>query len=114
MRLRRARAGTWGLLAACALLFSSLAFAQTSSEAAEPSARQAPQASASENSREDQTEQFKHSASVKWLARVTGLSPDGAYWVAIGLNFAVVAGLIAWALKKNLPALFRNRTASIQ
>jgi len=48
------------------------------------------------------------------LARITGLSIDAAYWLAVILNFAIVAGLIAWAAKKNLPAMFRNRTASIQ
>jgi len=30
------------------------------------------------------------------------------------LNFAIVAGVIAWFSRKNLPAMFRNRTASIQ
>ncbi|MBO0910302.1 MAG: ATP synthase F0 subunit B [Acidobacteria bacterium] len=114
MRLRRARAGTWGLVAAFALFLCSLAFAQKSSDAAERSARQAPAASASENSGGDPMEQFRHSASVRGLARMTGLSVEAAYWLALCLNFAVVAGVIGWASKKNLPALFRNRTASIQ
>jgi len=30
------------------------------------------------------------------------------------LNFAIVVGAIWWFSKKNLPAMFRNRTASIQ
>lgn len=63
---------------------------------------------------EDSTTQLKHSASVKLLSRITGLSTDGAYWLAVILNFAVVAGVIIWASKKNLPAVFRNRTSSIQ
>lgn len=62
----------------------------------------------------DETEQFKHSSSVQWLARHTGLSQDGAYWLAVIINFAVVAGLIVWASTKNLPGMFRSRTASIQ
>jgi F-type H+-transporting ATPase subunit b len=66
------------------------------------------------NSGEDETAQFKHSASVKLLSRITGLSMDGSYWLAVGLNFAIVVGVIAWAAKKNLPAIFRNRTATIQ
>ncbi len=63
---------------------------------------------------EDETAQFKHSASVKLLSRITGLSMEGAYWLAVLLNFAIVAGVIVWASKKNLPAIFRSRTASIQ
>jgi F-type H+-transporting ATPase subunit b len=66
------------------------------------------------NSGEDETSQFKHSASVQLLARITGLSLEGAYWLAVAVNFAIVAGLIAWASKKSLPAMFRNRNASIQ
>jgi F-type H+-transporting ATPase subunit b len=39
---------------------------------------------------------------------------DGAYWLAAGLNFAIVIGVIAWMSGKHLPATFRNRTADIQ
>jgi F-type H+-transporting ATPase subunit b len=114
MSLRRARAGTWLLLAAWGLLFSTLAFAQTPSEAADSSAGKAPAASASENSGGDETAQLRNSASVKLLARITGLSTQAVYWLAVGLNFAIVAGVIWWAWKRNVPALFRSRTASIQ
>ena len=51
--------------------------------------------------------QFKHSASVKLLSKITGLSMDGAYWLAAGLNFAIVIGVIAWMSGKHLPATFR-------
>jgi F-type H+-transporting ATPase subunit b len=60
------------------------------------------------------TDQFKHSASVQMISHITGLSLEGAYWLAVVINFAIVVGVIAWASKKNLPAMFRNRTASIQ
>lgn len=63
---------------------------------------------------EDDQAQFKHSASVQLVAKLTGLSLDGAYWLCVFLNFAVVAGAIVYFSKKNLPSLFRNRTASIQ
>jgi F-type H+-transporting ATPase subunit b len=63
---------------------------------------------------EDDQEQFKRSTSVSWLAGKTGLSLDQAYWLSILLNFAVVAGLLIWLSKKNLPGFFRNRTTSIQ
>lgn len=62
----------------------------------------------------EDTAQFKHSASVKLLSRITGLSLEGAYWLAVLINFGIVAGVIVWASKKNLPSVFRNRTASIQ
>jgi F-type H+-transporting ATPase subunit b len=63
---------------------------------------------------EDETAEFKHSASVKFLAKHTGLSLEHAYWLSVLLNFAIVAGLIFWLSKKHLPGMFRNRTASIQ
>jgi F-type H+-transporting ATPase subunit b len=75
---------------------------------------QSPSGGAEKSSSEDETGQFKHSASVKLISKVTGLSLDGAYWLAVGINFAIVVGVVAWASKKNLPAMFRNRTATIQ
>jgi len=123
--LREAKLRTLALLAAGVLALSLSTFAQTpaspssSEPPANPSAENAPANAAPNtgsepNSGEDETAQFKHSASVQLLSRITGLSLDGAYWLAVLLNFAIVAGLIAWAAKKNLPAMFRNRTASIQ
>jgi F-type H+-transporting ATPase subunit b len=66
------------------------------------------------NSESDPNAQFKHSGSVRLLSKITGLSVDGAYWFAVVLNFAVVVAAIVWASKKYLPAVFRDRTASIQ
>jgi F-type H+-transporting ATPase subunit b len=63
---------------------------------------------------EDDQEQFKHSASVQMLAKLTGMSLDHAYWLGVSLNFAIVAGILIWAARKYLPDAFRNRTASIQ
>jgi F-type H+-transporting ATPase subunit b len=59
-------------------------------------------------------EQFKHSPSVQFVAKLTGLDLEQAYWVCVLLNFALIAAAILWISKKNLPGLFRNRTASIQ
>lgn len=116
MRIFRHKSKAAFLLTATALLFSALAIGQTSAPPAEgrPNTENAPANAAPENSSGDETEQFKRSASVQLLSRITGLSIEGAYWLAVGLNFVIVAGLIAWAMKKNLPAMFRNRTASIQ
>jgi F-type H+-transporting ATPase subunit b len=63
---------------------------------------------------ESDEEQFKHSSSVQFLARITGLSLEHAYWLSVLLNFAIIAGAIIWISRKNLPSVFRNRTASIQ
>jgi F-type H+-transporting ATPase subunit b len=63
---------------------------------------------------EDENAAFKHSASVQWIARHTGLSLGQAYWLSVFLNFAVIAGAIVWVSKKKLPGFFSNRTASIQ
>ena len=63
---------------------------------------------------EDQTAQFKRSPSVQWLARKTGLSLEGVYWVSFAANFIIVAVLIGLALKSNLPAMLRNRTQDVQ
>jgi F-type H+-transporting ATPase subunit b len=57
---------------------------------------------------------FKRSASIKWLARVTGLSQEHAYWLAVLLNFGVVVVAMVWAARKFLPSVFRERTAAIQ
>jgi len=63
---------------------------------------------------EDDAGQFKRSASVQFVAKVTGWSLENAYRFCVVLNFAVIAGVIIWLSKKSLPGLFRNRTAFIQ
>jgi len=63
---------------------------------------------------EDDTGQFKHSASVQFVARLTGMSLEHAYWVCLVLNFGLIAAVIIWFSKTKLPSLFRSRTASIQ
>jgi len=67
-----------------------------------------------EAAQEDEQAQFKHSASVQLVAKLTGLSLDHAYWLCVLLNFAVIAGTLIYLSKKHLPNLFRGRTASIQ
>ena len=63
---------------------------------------------------EDDTAEFKQSASVRFMARITGMSLQHAYWLAVLLNFGVVAGVLIWVSKKFLPVAFRNRTNAIQ
>jgi F-type H+-transporting ATPase subunit b len=123
-KFRKLRFAKVALLLAAAMLFSAFALAQSSeSQPANPSAQSASAGSnadqakfgeSKETSSEDETTPFKHSASVKLLSKITGLSTDGAYWLAVILNFAIVVGVVVWFSKKNLPAAFRGRTASIQ
>ena len=63
---------------------------------------------------EDETAQFKQSASVRMLSKLTGGNLQHAYWLAVLLNFGVIAAVILWASKKFLPGAFRARTAAIQ
>ncbi len=63
---------------------------------------------------EDDNAQFKHSGSVQKVASLTGLSTEHAYWLCLFVNFAIVAAIIIWASRKNLPGLFRARTLHIQ
>lgn len=126
-KFRKHNLGKLGLMLAVAIVLSTFTLAQasqsqpTNSSASQVSTAPAPatadQAKSGESKEapaEDETTPFKHSPSVKLLARITGLSIDGAYWLAVILNFAIVAGAIFWFSKKNLPAAFRGRTATIQ
>jgi F-type H+-transporting ATPase subunit b len=63
---------------------------------------------------EDETAEFKQSASVKAIARITGLSVSHAFLLSDLLNFAVIAIVIIWAGRKFLPGIFSARTAAIQ
>jgi F-type H+-transporting ATPase subunit b len=66
------------------------------------------------NEEKGENEEFKRSASVRVLARLTGMSLEHAYWLAVLLNFAVIAGVVIWISRSKLPGVFRNRTQSIQ
>ena len=62
----------------------------------------------------DDKAQFRESASVKFIARHTGLSTGTAYLLSVLLNFAVIAGIVIWVTRKYLPGTFSARTAAIQ
>jgi F-type H+-transporting ATPase subunit b len=62
----------------------------------------------------DEMEEFKHSASVQAIHRITGLTIQQSYWASVLLNFVVIAAVIIWAGRKYLPGIFRDRTAAIQ
>ena len=118
VRRGRVACGHIAILASLFLLFllsySAGAQANPPSSSPEHSARPTNGEPAKEAAEEDDQAQFKHSASVQTVAKLTGLSLDNAYWLCLVLNFAIVAGAVVYLSKKNLPGMFRNRTASIQ
>jgi F-type H+-transporting ATPase subunit b len=62
----------------------------------------------------DETAEFKQSASVQGIARLTGLSVNHAFLLSDIFNFLVIAIVIIWAGRKFLPGIFSARTAGIQ
>ena len=62
----------------------------------------------------DEMAEFKESASVRLIGRLTRLNLQQSYWLSVVLNFAVIAALIAWAGLKYLPGIFRERSIAIQ
>jgi F0F1-type ATP synthase membrane subunit b/b' len=63
---------------------------------------------------EEENVTLKHSAMVRKLAVLTGGNVHYAHLLAMGLNFAIVIGIVVWVARKFVPGLLRNRTASIQ
>ena len=62
----------------------------------------------------DEMAEFKQSASVRGIAKLTGLTLQQSYWLCVVLNFVVIAAVMVWAARKNLPGMFRDRSAAIQ
>jgi F-type H+-transporting ATPase subunit b len=62
----------------------------------------------------DAMAEFKESASVQMIGRLTGLNLQQSYWLSMVLNFVVIAAVIIWAARKYLPGMFRDRSAAIQ
>jgi F-type H+-transporting ATPase subunit b len=91
----------------------------SSTQAAQPAKRPSIQseltkASEAAAGEEEEGSEFKQSASVKWIASHTALSPKGAYWLLIIINFAIVAAVVGYFWKANAPAAFRTRTETIR
>jgi F-type H+-transporting ATPase subunit b len=63
---------------------------------------------------EEENANLKHASPIRWLARKTGLSVHQAHLLALSLNFAIVVVVVFLAARKSLPAIFRNRSQSIQ
>lgn len=75
---------------------------------------EASKAAEGEPEKEDQATGLKHSTAVRWIAKITGLSVESAYWIAMAINFAIVIIAIAWFMKSSLPGYFRSRNEAIQ
>ncbi|HEY2362792.1 MAG TPA: ATP synthase F0 subunit B [Candidatus Angelobacter sp.] len=110
------------VLLGIALMPASSLRAQESAKPANATAQQPPQATPPSPEHEGQKElenggeadAIRHSPSVKWIARHTGLTVDQAYWLCLALNFAVIFFFMARLLGKMLPGYFRGRTSTIQ
>jgi F-type H+-transporting ATPase subunit b len=62
----------------------------------------------------EESDPVRHSPAVRWISSKSGLTVDQAYWLCIGINFAVVFIFIVVMLRKKLPGYFTSRTAAIQ
>ncbi len=83
----------------------------SSDPADQPKAEQGDKREAAED---DGTAQFKQSPSVQWLGKHLGLSAGAMYWLAVVVNFAIIALGIVYFCRLHLPTMFRNRTESIR
>jgi F-type H+-transporting ATPase subunit b len=63
---------------------------------------------------EEENENLKHSASVQWFSRKTGMTVHQVHLLMFVANFLIIAFLIYWFARKSVPAALRNRTESIQ
>ena len=122
---RIVRAGLLALLmVSCASVVSLRAQEQPASaeqkEASVDSAQQSAGRQLAHESKEaagegkDEMAEFKQSASVQLIARLTGLNLQQSYWLSVVLNFMVIAAVIVWAARKYLPGMFRDRSTAIQ
>ena len=58
--------------------------------------------------------QFKHSPMVKKIAAFLHIPVALEYWILYGIDFAVIAVVVLWLLKKNLPGVFRTKNEAIR
>ena len=63
---------------------------------------------------EEENANLKHAKPIRWLARKIGWSVHGTHLLLSGLNFAIIAGVFVWAMRKFLPGFFRSRNQAIQ
>ena len=91
--------------------------AKLTAQAPDASGSQSTPAANSEQAHEgeiDEDAKYRHSAVVKKLGSMMGMSPDAAASTFEVLNFAVLAVLVGVFLAKALPKTFRDRSSRIQ
>jgi F-type H+-transporting ATPase subunit b len=89
-------------------------FSAKALQAAPANASQSAQSSADTTEQETGEDVFRHSASVKYLARFFHVDTETAARIFEYLNFAVLAGAVLFALLKYLPKNFRAQREDIQ
>lgn len=94
------------------------AAAEAQKSASEPAAQEGQRSSSEElaeaSKEAEEGAQFKHSKAVKWISRKLHIPVAVEYWILYGIDFGIVAALILWMMKKNLPGLFRTRNEAIR
>lgn len=90
--------------------------ADARAQEAQPASNEASQKTGESKHDEESSEEaeLRHSAAVRFVARITGLTDNQAYWVCVLINFAIVLFAVVYALRKKLPGFFRGRTDAIQ
>lgn len=63
---------------------------------------------------EDENDVYRHSATVRFIGRKLGMSPERAATTFEFLNFFVLAAAVIWFLARALPKSFRGRSSNIQ
>ena len=58
--------------------------------------------------------QFKHSPMVKKIAGILHIPVSAEYWILYGIDFGVIAGFVAWMMKKKMPGVFRTKNEAIR
>lgn len=90
------------------------AHATPGSPAGQAAGEGAPAHGSQEAAEDDAHAAFKYSAMVQKLSKWLGVSVETAYWISVGLNFAVIFVLIALVMRAKMPGAFAARTAAIQ
>ena len=78
------------------------------------SATPSQQSSVDAHQEQDENDVYRHSATVRFIGRKLGMSPERAATTFEFLNFFVLAALVTWALARALPRAFRARSSDIQ
>lgn len=63
---------------------------------------------------EEENENLKHSPSVQWVAKTTGMTAHQVHLMMFVINFLIIIFLVYWFARKSVPVALRNRTESIQ